>query len=267
MPWSDWDNFPKRATADERRQTIARETDRMRQTGQVVRPIEIEGRQIAKTFWGQAWCRHIECLSDFASRLDRGKTYARNGSVFHLDITPGKVFARVAGSELYDVTVDVQPLDPSRWEAIKLACAGQITSAVELLSGKLSDATMHILTDAETGMFPHADDFDLDCSCPDFARLCKHLAAVLYGVGARLDAAPELLFTLRGVDPTELIASAATNLVAAPAGSTKKTVKHADLADVFGIELATDDTPVQIDEPTDDAPPSKPRAARRKRSA
>lgn len=260
MGWSNYDHsfYPRRPNSAERRATAAREAKRMEKKGSAARPIEIEGRQIAKTFWGKAWCTHIECLSDFSSRLDRGRTYVRNGSVFHLDITPGKVVARVAGSEIYNITVGIEPLGKVQWQRIKQACAGQITSAVELLSGKLSDATMRMLTDPVTGMFPPARDFDTDCSCPDFARLCKHLAAVLYGVGARLDAAPELLFTLRGVDPTELLSSAATGLVTAPKGkSTKKTVSATDLADVFGIELATDEEPT----PAVEAKPAKTKKA------
>jgi uncharacterized Zn finger protein len=266
----DYSFYPRRATAAERQATVRAETAKMATTGKPAQPIAIEGRQIAKTFWGKAWCDHIECLSDFASRLDRGKTYARNGSVFHLEISQGKVAARVAGSEVYDITVEIQPLDANRWADIKRACAGQITSAVELLSGQLSDATMRILTDADTGMFPGADDFDLDCSCPDFARLCKHLAAVLYGVGARLDTAPEFLFTLRGVDPTELLTSAATHLVTAPGkrSTRKKTVASADLSDVFGIELASDEAPaVTPEKPAKQPRPKKPKppAAKPKR--
>ncbi|MFT3788139.1 MAG: SWIM zinc finger family protein [Tepidisphaeraceae bacterium] len=236
-----WDNgyggFPDYVPAAQRRANALKEMDRFRAKGKVIQPIEIESRLITRTFWGNAWCKHIECLSDFASRLERGRTLVRNGSVCHLEIKTGKVEAFVAGTELYSVGVEIQPLPAKRWESIKRACAGQIGTQVELLQGKFSDNVMRVLTDPDTGMFPHADDFDLDCSCPDFARLCKHLAAALYGVGARLDESPELLFTLRGVDPFELVDQSMNVSAVTRSNSTSRDLASDDLAAIFGIEL------------------------------
>ncbi len=239
-----WSYKPYVSVAD-RRVNAAKQMDKLRKSGKVITPIEpFKGKKIASTFWGQAWCTHIECLSDFESRLDRGKTYVRNGSVCHLEIKPGLVEAKVCGSEIYDIKVKIDPLPEKTWEAIKQKCRGQIGSVVELLQGKFSDSVMKILTDPDGGMFPDADDFGLDCNCPDFARLCKHLAAVLYGVGVRLDTQPELLFVLRGVDHFELIKEAAVHVE--PSGeSAAATIADADLADVFGIDI-------------DIAPPPKP---------
>ncbi len=249
-----WWSYKPYVSVAERRATAIREMDALRQKGRAITPIEkIQGRKVARTFWGEAWCRHIECLSDFESRLARGKTYVKNGSVCHLEIKPGRVEAIVCGSELYEVAVDIDPLDAGSWEQIKTQCAGQIGSAVELLQGKFSDDVMTILTDPDRGMFPHADDFRLDCACPDFARLCKHLAAVLYGVGARLDDKPELLFTLRGVDYAELI-DAVTGTTVEAAESDAATIAEADLADVFGIDLAVSDA----------KPPAKAKKAKKR---
>ncbi len=238
-----WHSYGPYVSAAERKANAANEMAKRAMSGKKVDPVIIEGRQIAKTFWGLAWCSHIEILSDFASRLEKGKRYARNGSVVHLEISKGKIEAIVKGSELYEITIEIQPISNAAWTRIKQACAGHLTSAVELLQGKFSDATMKILTDPDSGMFPHADDFDTDCSCPDFVRLCKHLAAVLYGVGARLDRSPELLFTLRGVDPTELL-SGATTFAATQRKSKAATLKQDELSDVFGIDLA--DEPVAL---------------------
>lgn len=252
-----WEYRPYVRVAD-RQSNARKEMDKLRKKGKVITPIEkIAGRKIASTFWGNAWCAHIECLSDFASRLDRGRTYVRNGSVCHLAISKGRVDAVVCGSELYEIRVDIDPLPAKRWEAIKTRCRGDVGTAVELLQGKFSDEVMRVLTDPDKGMFPDADDFRLDCSCPDFARLCKHLAAVLYGVGARLDHQPELLFELRGVDHLELIEQAASAPTAKAAA-----LDDAALADVFGIDIA----PAAPSPPTSAKTPKRtPKSAKAKR--
>lgn len=225
----------------QRRANAAKAAQKAAKSGAQFSPITIEGRQIANTFWGKAWCAHQESFSDYANRLPRGRTYVRNGSVIHLEITTGRIQARVMGSELYSATITVAPLPPTRWKAIKAACAGRIDTLVGLLQGRLSDAVMQIITDRTGGLFPVPSEVKLDCSCPDSADLCKHLSAVLYGVGARLDTQPELLFLLRGVDHLELIGSA----VESGALTGGATVELADdqLADVFGIEIDGGATP------------------------
>jgi uncharacterized Zn finger protein len=156
------------------------------------------------------------------------------------------VEAKVCGSEIYEIKVKIDPLPPKRWESIKAECRGQIGSVVELLQGKFSDSVMRILTDPDEGMFPDADDFGLDCDCPDFARLCKHLAAVLYGVGVRLDTQPELLFVLRGVDHFELINEAVAHPESTPQPDEKSAFADSELADVFGIDIDLAPTPVPV---------------------
>lgn len=240
MSW-DWSYRPYVSVA-ERRAKAAKHAQKLAKKGTKLSPIAIEGRTIARTFWGQAWCRHLESYSDYANRLPRGRTYVRNGSVIDLQITPGKIVAQVMGSTLYHGTIKIAPLKAERWKAIKADCAGKIDSLVGLLQGRLSDAVMRVITDREKGLFPQPSEIKLECSCPDWADLCKHLAAVLYGVGARLDAQPELLFVLRGVDHLELIGAAADLPALAPAAGGIDALDATQLSDVFGIEIA----PVKI---------------------
>ena len=205
-------------SAAQRRMKAARELDRLRKKGNSISPVIIEGRTIAKTFWGKAWCDNLERYSDYSNRLPRGRTYVRNGSVVHLQVGAGEVTARVAGSSLYRVQVAVAPVPKARWTAICRDCSGAIDSLVELLQGRFSKAVMERICRQTTGLFPSPAEIKLDCSCPDWATMCKHVAAVLYGVGARLDEKPELLFHLRKVDEKALIANAGRGLRPAKKG-------------------------------------------------
>jgi uncharacterized Zn finger protein len=213
--------------------------EKLRKKGLNIQPVEIEGGKIARTFWGKAWCDHLESFSDYDNRLPRGRTYVRNGSVCHLDIAKGEVNAMVSGSELYKVRVSIKTLARKRWVDVKNRCAGQIGSLLELLQGRLSKNVMAVVTDRKKGLFPMPREISLRCNCPDWASMCKHVAAVLYGVGARLDESPELLFLLRGADHEELISTEVG--VATAAGATKsgrKRIADDALADVFGIEMS-----------------------------
>jgi len=233
--------WPKYVSVAERRRKAQRKMDQLRKKGQKIHPVEIEGRKIARTFWGKAWCDHMESLGDFANRLPRGRTYVRNGSVCHLEITKGRIRAMVSGSSLYKIDVKINMLPKAKWGRTKSLCAGQIGSLIELLQGKLSSGVMQIITDAKEGLFPAGSEIDLKCNCPDSAYLCKHLAAVLYGVGSRLDENPELLFLLRGVRHEELIDTNVNQAVtgAMARGGSRRTVATTDLADVFGIDIGT----------------------------
>jgi uncharacterized Zn finger protein len=146
------------------------------------------------------------------------------------------VNAVVAGSELYDTQVLIEPLKASKWHEMVEKCEGQVGSMLDLLAGKLGDGVMRVLSDAEEGLFPNTREIRFDCSCPDHADMCKHVSAVLYGVGVLLDTKPELLFTLRGVDGADLLAKAkdaAVTEMAEKAGE----LAGADLSAIFGIEL------------------------------
>lgn len=236
-----------------RREQAAQEVAKRLKKGQTVSPVQIEGRAITSTFWGQAWCTNLESYSDFANRLPRGRTYVRNGSVIDLKIEKGRIKALVSGSELYEIQIDIAPLPKPHWLALKKQCAGQIGSLVELLQGKLSKGVMELVTDRDRGLFPKPKEITMRCSCPDYAGMCKHLAAVMYGVGHRLDSSPEMLFVLRGVDHAELIEQAI------PAASPKAkrgapTIAAEDLGAIFDIEI-------------DDATVARPSAATRKKPA
>ena len=202
--------------------------------GRTLFPVESAGRSIAKSFWGKAWCRNIESYQDYESRLPRGRSYLRNGAVLDLEILPGHVRAAVAGSSLYRVEITVDPLEPERWKELRRRCAGGIGSLVDLIEGKLSDEIIAVLCDPEEGIFPTADEIRLDCNCPDWSDLCKHLAAVLYGVGARLDDRPELLFVLRGVESSELFRDDLAETLPEAALSE---LELKSLGETFGIEL------------------------------
>ncbi len=224
-----------------RREKAAREVARLKKKGMQIEPVVISGRKIARTFWGEAWCQHLESFSDYENRLPRGRTYVRNGSVCHLAIKKGRVEAIVSGSELYHIDIRIAPLAASKWNRVRKQCAGQIGSMLELLQGRFSDKVMAIVTDRDNGLFPKPGEIKLACDCPDWADMCKHIAAVLYGVGARLDEHPELLFLLRDVDQEALI-SAELDIDAATTGKGKRRrLEGADLAGVFGVDI---DAPV-----------------------
>ena len=219
----------------QRRAKALRKMQQLRKKGKNIQPVEIEGRTIARSFWGKAWCEHLESFSDFENRLPRGRTYARNGSVCHLTVETGQIKAIVSGSELYNVIIKIKPLKASIWKAIKNRCSGQIGSMLELLQGRLSDHVMSIVTDRTGGLLPLPGQIEMRCDCPDWAGMCKHVAAVLYGVGNRLDSRPELLFTLRKVDANELIAGD-ISLPDSVAGA-GKTIADDRIADIFGVDI------------------------------
>lgn len=231
-----WNYYRPYVSVAERRANALREMQKLRKKGKKIKPVEIEGREIAGSFWGKGWCDHLESFSDFENRLPRGRAYVRNGSVCHLEIAPGRIDAIVSGSELYDVAIDIKGLSGPKWKAVKKKCSGRIGSILELLQGRLSDQVMGIVSDRQNGLFPLPKEIKLSCSCPDWAIMCKHVAAVLYGVGARLDKEPELLFLLRGVDAGELITSK-ISIPAARAAAAGDAISDADLGGIFGVEM------------------------------
>lgn len=235
---NDYDGgFRDYVPVEARRQQAAIELGRLQRKGRKTSPVVIDGRKIATTFWGKAWCDNLERYSDYANRLPRGRSYVRNGSVIDLQIAPGVVTALVSGSALYTVRIEVGSVAAARWRSIRKDCSGAIDSVIELLQGRLSKAVMARLCDRKTGLFPSPADIRFSCSCPDWASMCKHVAAVLYGTGARLDHQPELLFTLRQVAHEELIAKAGASL-SASATESAKVLADEDLSAMFGIEIA-----------------------------
>lgn len=223
----------------ERRKKAERAAAKARKNGASMDGVAAYRGAIAKTFWGKAWCTNLEQYSDFENRLPRGRTYVRSGAVIDLRLSGGEVAAQVMGSSLYTVKVSVAKVEVPTWQAISAECADSIGSLVELLQGKLSSAVMERICRPSTGLFPAPKALKFDCSCPDWADVCKHVAAALYGIGARLDTQPELLFSLRGVDAKELVARAAAGMTSTqkkPASS--RVLDDASLANLFGLEMA-----------------------------
>lgn len=192
-----------------------RQMDQLREQGKVIDPIEIQDHCIAKKFWGKQWCEHLETFADFDNRLSRGRTYVRDGSVCHLEIKKGCAKAFVGGTNLYNVKVEILALQESQWQTLKDKCSGEIGSLLELIQGDLSDHVMEIIANNKEGLFPNEGEIHFSCDCPDRADICKHIAAVLYGIGNRLDEQPDLLFVLRSVDANELITTKLTSTAAA----------------------------------------------------
>jgi len=236
MMYYDWKPY---VPAAERRRKAERAAARLRKRGGAFSPVTVDGRTIARTFWGKAWCDNLERYSDYSNRLPRGRTYVRNGSVIDLKITPGEVTALVSGSSIYTVRAQIKTVPTMRWNAICSECAGGIDSLVELLQGRFSKSVMARMCRQETGLFPSPKEITFTCSCPDWATMCKHVAAVFYGIGARLDQSPELLFALRKIDPGALLSGAGRDLsLGTRRPGSGKVLADTGLAEIFGIELA-----------------------------
>lgn len=253
---ADYGGWKPYVPVAERRKKAEQLIARSIKAGKSLSPVAPYRGAIAKTFWGKAWCDNLEHYSDYESRLPRGRTYVRNGSVIDLQITVGKIRAQVMGSSLYEIEIDVAACPKKQWRALSAECASSIDSMVELLHGKLSAAVMGRICKPGTGLFPAPKDIKFGCNCLDWAAMCKHVAAVLYGIGARLDQQPELLFTLRGVDPADLVSSSDANLSGAGvAPASGRMLDNADLGDVFGIDIDM--------EPLVDAPPVRSKRTRK----
>lgn len=235
-----WGNrgYPRYVSVGERKAKARRKIAALRKQGKTLHPVTIEGRTIARTFWGKSWCDNVESYSDRYNRLSRGRSYVRSGTVIDLHLDGGELQAMVMGSSLYHIQVHIEPMAPRAWSTLTEVCRGQIDSLVDLLQGKFPKAIMEAVCQQEGGLFPLQDEISLKCSCPDGARLCKHLAAVLYAIGARLDEEPGLLFTLRQVDSSQLLATDFVELGSAP---DEDDLADEDLEALFGIELEMDE--------------------------
>jgi uncharacterized Zn finger protein len=242
------DGWPLYVPVAERRKQAAREIEKLRKKGHPVAPILLAGRTIARTFWGQAWCDNLESYRDFDNRLPRGRSYVRNGAVIDLQISPLEIKARVSGSSIYKVSVSITALAPTLWRSICADCAGGIDSLVELLQGRFSKGVMERICRQDRGLFPKPSDIRFSCTCPDGASMCKHVAAALYGVGARLDEAPELLFRLRAVDEKNLVADLDTALpIASRPADAGKVLETDDISALFGLDMAGGDGAIATD--------------------
>jgi len=219
--------------------------EKLRKSNPDIAPIIINGRKLARTWWGIAWNGNLESYSDYSNRIGRGRSYARQGAVLDLKITPGKIAALVQGSESkpYQINITIEPLSKNIWEAITKACEGKIDSLQELIDGKFPKALGELFTVQGKGLFPSPKEIYLNCSCPDWANMCKHVAAVLYGVGARLDENPALFFVLRNVNIDELVSKAiaqkSETLLKKSSRRSGRVIDDGDISAMFGIEMET----------------------------
>jgi uncharacterized Zn finger protein len=257
-----YDRWPAYVPVAARRAKAGKELAKLRKKGRSIDPVVIEGRAIAKTFWGKAWCDNLESYHDYDNRLPRGRTYVRNGSVMDLQIAPLTVTAIVSGSELYNVEIDIDAAPKAHWQAICRDCAGGIDSLVELLQGRFSKAVMERICRQGAGLFPEPKRIRFSCDCPDYADMCKHVAAVLYGVGARLDHKPELLFQLRGVDERDLLANLDPSMGLSKTGAAPEKILQADdVSALFGLDMAPDEPLASVEKPARTKKPARIAAA------
>lgn len=231
--------WPKYVSVAERKRKAEKKAAQLIKKGKKLEPINIEGRTIAKTYWGKSWCENLESYSDYANRLPRGRTYVRNGFVIDLKIIAGSIEALVGGSSTYNIQIDIAALSKDKWQSIVKECSGKIDSIIELLSGKFSKSVMEVIARKDQGLFPKPNEIKISCSCPDYAGVCKHVAAVFYGVGARLDTSPELLFTLRQVDHNELITASNALETLADLGTEQQAFADDELSNIFGIDIGS----------------------------
>ena len=238
----DYDSDWWRGRGDEETK-VQQNLEKRRAAGESLRAeVPTHARNLSTTFWGQAWNKNLLAYSDYESRMPRGRSYFRAGKVLDLDIARGVITATVAGTSIYTIRIRIAPLKADAWSQLKSRCLGRIGGLMELLSGALSDEVMLEVTHLQHGLFPAPQEMKTSCSCPDYAGLCKHLAATLYAVGSRLDSQPALLFALRGVDPQEMIARSAVEAVthltqpAETDSARASALSSMDLGAVFGIE-------------------------------
>jgi len=265
MAWGYYGRWSDYVSVAERRKTAERQLKKLRKNGQSVSPVAIEGRKIARTFWGKAWCDNLEGYRDYENRLPRGRTYVRNGLVVDLQIKALEIKSLVSGSSVYKVVVTIKALAPSLWRSICSDCTGGIDSLVELLQGKFSDGVMERLCRQERGLFPKPSEIRFSCTCPDGAYMCKHIAAALYGVGARLDERPELLFRLRAVDENELVAGLEEDMPFSnqplEAG---KVLENEDISALFGLDIEGTEDAIAANGPEPSAQASSERPRRKR---
>ncbi len=170
-------------------------------------PVVIQGRKIARTWWGAAWCENLERYADYDNRIGRGKSYVRAGAVIDLKMEGGTIRARVQGSRKtpYKIEILIDPMPRDRYQAALKVFGRSIENLEALVNGNFSSSLKSLLTDPRIGLFPKPQEIHFSCSCPDWASMCKHVAAVLYGIGSRLDDNPLLFFDMRGIDVSVFI--------------------------------------------------------------
>lgn len=239
---SHW-GYPRYVSVAEKKAKAEKKLKQLKKKMPNIRPVVIEGNALARTWWGKSWNNNLERYADYTNRIGRGRSYVRHGAVLDLKIDAGQVTALVQGStsKPYEVVISIKGITQANWQEIKKQCEGQLKSLQDLLAGKFPKTLADVFFNQEKGLFPSPQMINFDCSCPDWASMCKHVAAALYGIGARFDEDPSLFFKLRGVDTEELIARAVKDkkdkLLAKTKKKSAKVLDDADLSGVFGIDM------------------------------
>ena len=237
--WNDT-SYYSQPTISELQKKSAESQKKAKKSGKVLEPVVIKGRSIVSHWWGTAWCDNLERYADYESRLDRGKRYVRTGSVIDLKIQKGKILARVQGTRKtpYKVEIRISPLSEEKCQSIIEKCGRKLKNLEALIAGDFPE-DMKELFQGKDGLFPAPREISFSCSCPDWAMMCKHEAAALYGVGARLDEQPLLFFELRGIDVGRFIDVTLANKVEAMLANVDKPssriIEGADMRTLFGV--------------------------------
>lgn len=233
--------FPKYESVAEKKAKASRSLAKMKKKNPDIEPVIIEGRTLVKSWWGKSWNINLESYADYSNRIERGKSYVRNNAVLDLKISKGKVIAKVQGSRIkpYDVEINIDALDNKKWEQVTELCNHRIDSLEQLIEGKFPKELEVLFTDKKYGMFPSPKEIHFGCSCPDWAYMCKHVAAALYGIGARLDNNPMLFFDLRDIDGQMLIRKSMErkleSMLKNAGKKSKREIAAKDISDIFGL--------------------------------
>lgn len=239
---SYWE-YPRYVSVAEKKAKATKKLKKLKKKTPDIQPVVIEGRALARTWWGKSWNKNLERYADYSNRISRGRSYVRHGAVLDLRIDSGKVTALVQGStsKPYEVEISIKASSQNSLRTIKERCKGQVKSLQDLLAGKFPKDLGEIFFAEGEGLFPRPQAISFNCSCPDCASMCKHVAATLYGIGARFDEDPSLFFKLRGVDTKDFIAQAVKDKTAELLKKTRKkstrVIEDADVAAIFGIEM------------------------------
>ncbi|MFA6941812.1 MAG: hypothetical protein WCQ54_12685 [Clostridiaceae bacterium] len=244
MSW--YQSSPKYVTAAEKKEKAQKSIEKLKKKDPNIYPVIITGRKLSKTWWGNSWNNNLESYLDYSNRIERGRSYVRSGAVLDLKITKGNISALVQGSRSkpYKVGIIIEPIEKSVWEEITKECAGKIDSLQELIEGKFPKALSDLFTAKGKGLFPSPKQISFNCSCPDWANMCKHVAAALYGVGTRLDDDPQLFFLLRNVNIDEFISKIINKksqmLLEKSMIKSRRIINDTDISGLFGIDVETE---------------------------
>lgn len=207
-------------------------------------PIILASTKLATSWWGKMWNTNLERYAEYSNRIGRGKTYVKNELVIDLQIEESKVFAYVQGKrrDPYQIAIYIDPTKPGLIEQIKEKCQGKLDTVEELLEGKFSKEISSIFMIQGAGLFPEPKEIKFRCSCPDYTSCCKHVSAVLYGIGSKLDVNPLLFFTLRGINLDDflkdVIISKTENILDKGIKcKSKRIIDNANIEDLFDIDL------------------------------